>query len=417
MRNFHITTDDMLVDKWVGDYVDGLAKHEMQMDEAGVFESLPSKLTAGSGKGRTIFKDENGLKFDHLRDRAPGAPSVIKKLGKYMYGNGGKFTLIDDWAKDQASDSWSLIPKALKVFMSENRTLPSEEFWWGDHGKTREQTKLTVRPYLDDDKYRTTWTIQHAYRQRFLRGVDFKHNNRRRRVVNLARTESVDVMGIHKMDTGDLSKMTRGAAESFSLVSQVSVNDKELTYQEVPHTRIFGSYFHSQRGKGVGMFYGDDENEFVAMAEGVDVFYDSRGGAKAASMARRTRTVPSCSSISTSCHRTGSPSATARRNRTLSARPKGRPPIVRDRWADICLPQTVNPPSPSSHSPGFRGRLAVATTSAWKPVGVPVGSRRKATDATETPSSSPIMCVGRYSAAYCPLASGSMLYSRKHRRV
>ena len=39
--------------------------------------------------------------------------------------------------------------------------------------------------------------------------------------------------------------------------------------------------------------------------------------------------------------------------------------------------------------------FAVATTSERKPVGAPVGSLRSAADATEMPSSSPIMWIGR----------------------
>ena len=59
----------------------------------------------------------------------------------------------------------------------------------------------------------------------------------------------------------------------------------------------------------------------------------------------------------------------------------------------------------------------MATTSERKPVGAPVGSPRSAHEATEMPSSSPIMWIGRYSAAYLPLLSGSMAYSLKQRRA
>ena len=55
--------------------------------------------------------------------------------------------------------------------------------------------------------------------------------------------------------------------------------------------------------------------------------------------------------------------------------------------------------------------FAVATTSERKPVGAPVGSLRSAAEATEMPSSSPIMWVGRYSAMCSKVSSGSMLYS------
>ena len=59
------------------------------------------------------------------------------------------------------------------------------------------------------------------------------------------------------------------------------------------------------------------------------------------------------------------------------------------------LPQTVNPPSPSSISPARRSRFAVATTSPRNPVGAPVASPRSAADRIDTFSSRPIRGNGR----------------------
>ena len=50
--------------------------------------------------------------------------------------------------------------------------------------------------------------------------------------------------------------------------------------------------------------------------------------------------------------------------------------MATDLEAGCSLPHTVVPPSPSSTSPGFRSRLAVATTSACQPCATPVASRR-----------------------------------------
>ena len=54
---------------------------------------------------------------------------------------------------------------------------------------------------------------------------------------------------------------------------------------------------------------------------------------------------------------------------------------------------------PSSVSPALRSRFAVATTSARKPVALPVDSPRKPTDATEIPTSRPIRCQRLYRQA------------------
>ena len=80
---------------------------------------------------------------------------------------------------------------------------------------------------------------------------------------------------------------------------------------------------------------------------------------------------------------------------TLCARPSGSRPSSSERSAGVCLPQTQIAALAVEHLAGLQIRFAVATTSERKPVGAPVGSLRSAADATETPSSSPIMWIGR----------------------
>ena len=62
--------------------------------------------------------------------------------------------------------------------------------------------------------------------------------------------------------------------------------------------------------------------------------------------------------------------------------------------ASACPRRRSRPRRPAPR-PVFRFRLAVAATSERKPVGAPVGSWRSAALATEMPSSSPIMWIGR----------------------
>jgi hypothetical protein len=57
--------------------------------------------------------------------------------------------------------------------------------------------------------------------------------------------------------------------------------------------------------------------------------------------------------------------------------------------------------------------LAVAITSAWKPIGQPVGSLRRPTEATEMPTSSPIRCQRLYITECRPDGSVCSMYSSK----
>lgn len=70
------------------------------------------------------------------------------------------------------------------------------------------------------------------------------------------------------------SVIKRGAAESFSIYARVRVHGTEKTTQKMPHTRILGLYFNAQKPDvSGGAFAGDSENEFVALAEGVEFDY------------------------------------------------------------------------------------------------------------------------------------------------
>src|SRR5699024_5652278 len=84
-----------------------------------------------------------------------------------------------------------------------------------------------------------------------------------------------------------------------------------------------------------------------------------------ATVARRiSNTVSMPSTISTSFQVTTSPAGTSRISGTLWARATGRAPRATELSAEMSLPYTQKPPSPSSTSPAFRSFLAVATTSA-----------------------------------------------------
>jgi hypothetical protein len=63
----------------------------------------------------------------------------------------------------------------------------------------------------------------------------------------------------------------------------------------------------------------------------------------------------------------------------------------------------------------FQTLLATATASARHPVGPPVASPRRPTDATEMPASNPIKCQSLYRYAQRPDGSVFTLYSSKQR--
>jgi hypothetical protein len=69
-------------------------------------------------------------------------------------------------------------------------------------------------------------------------------------------------------------KMKRGVLESTSIYKTVKVFGTEVTIQDVPIHRIFGTYWQERSpGRGGSAFLGDNENEFVAMLDDIPFKY------------------------------------------------------------------------------------------------------------------------------------------------
>lgn len=249
-------------------YADNFARHSVNMYKAGLIDALP-KTMSNSG---VIATDENGKRWDHLR----GAGSIIEKLADYMRKNGGDYeNIIPDWAGQQAADSWTRGAQAGKYFYATKRPEPEKLFWWKQGiDKAKENYDQFKAKVVGFDE---TMTIWHAFNYEFMQNVDFKLNNKKKGVVKLMRTENSAVMRAYNMNKGDKKPMLRGAVESYSIWKRVTVFGTELTYQEIPHHRIFGNYMLERApGYNGAMFATDSENEFVAMSEGVDVTYAKR---------------------------------------------------------------------------------------------------------------------------------------------
>ncbi|MGQ9872305.1 hypothetical protein [Leptodesmis sp.] len=86
------------------------------------------------------------------------------------------------------------------------------------------------------------------------------------------------MMKLYKVKKGARNAViNRGAAESTSVFDVVSVTGTELTIQNVPKHRIFGTYWTEKKpGSNNSGFMGDSENEFTAMMEGIPFDYVDR---------------------------------------------------------------------------------------------------------------------------------------------
>ncbi len=99
--------------------------------------------------------------------------------------------------------------------------------------------------------------------------------NRTAKTIRLIRTEDIKVMQRYNLSVGAQNVLIpRGLAESSSLMREVYVYGSELTYQDVPHSRVFASYLYSRRPDESGAsLHSDGENEFVFIPFNIPLQY------------------------------------------------------------------------------------------------------------------------------------------------
>jgi hypothetical protein len=268
------TADVLGADKWNWDYIDGFARHSVGMRQAGIVESLPGQL-----KHQGVYvRDEHDKPWDDLR----GRDSVMYQVARYMQDNGGDYGIIQYWMGRQAGSSWSGASQAIKYYVSQQRGGDESPYYWHNGFDKAKYHYEGAVASLGKQKYDDSVQMWHAFNFEMLRNVKFARNNIRGGYVELVRTEDKAIMNNYGLKPGDKNiTMLRGGVESTSIYQTVVVAGRELTKQKVPHHRILGNYFY-ERGPGSEMspFYGDQENEFVAILDGIPFDYEGPVSAK-----------------------------------------------------------------------------------------------------------------------------------------
>jgi hypothetical protein len=255
-------------DRWKEDYVSQFTKHSLGLRSNGIIDKLPQRFDLGDDNQ---LYDESGKLFDGLRD----ADGIVKDLSDYIRDAGGSYEVIEYWADDQAGSSWSKQSKALKWQLASSRDVsPDEYFWQGGQASARKNWESVTKAF-GAQTYQESIAAFHAWNYEQLQRIEMPNNDRLGGTFQAVRTESATVManaGLSPDDSG--VTMRRGAAESFSMFSSVSVYGSEVTVQDIPHHRVFGMYTQSRSPSGpYGFFAGDHENEMVALTEGVTLNY------------------------------------------------------------------------------------------------------------------------------------------------
>jgi hypothetical protein len=292
MQSLTGTTATMIADHWKTDYLDVFCRHLTEIRARGITAALPDKLLHTG----VNVRDENGMPWDRLR----GRQSVIHEVDQYMKELGGSWDTVAFWMNAQGHSSWNGGPLPTKLWMARQREVPDDAYYWGGAGVSgaeglydRALRKLGYEAIYrqtghapasrDEERQagRVVWDgsypVLHAFTYEMLQNVDFQHNYPDQGYIRLGRTEDENVRSTYNLHVGDTKVYTHGALESTSVFQTVEVAGNNLTLQEVPHQRVLGTYlYESHPGSGLNPFWGDSENEFAAMLEGIPSHYVAR---------------------------------------------------------------------------------------------------------------------------------------------
>lgn len=275
-------------DQWNESYTSDFTKHMVGIRDAGITDKLPDVLKQkGKSKGVTLY-DKDGNEFDSLRDTG----STMVDVRDYINRAGGEYAIAEEWMAGQAGSSWSGNAQAFKWHMANQRNKPVEDAYYWHQGMDGAKSQYEDRiKKWGKARYDQTLAAWHAWNYELLSKTKLPNKNDDG-TITLLRTEDSSVMKMNGFNVGDKDLiMKRGAAESTSLVKSISVMGNELTSQRVPIHRIFGTYLYERSPEMFNdAFYGDEENEFVAMLD--DVPFDYVKGKKSTKSKKAKLAIP-----------------------------------------------------------------------------------------------------------------------------
>lgn len=257
-------------DAWNDEYIDRFAKHSMGLRKAGIVDRMPQMMQ--KSKPVYILKDENGKEFDSFR----GENSITNDLIDYINRSGGQYYWAESYLTGQSGHSWNDEPQAYKYFLSSQRLTPQDSYFWANGIEKAERLYNEISKKA---QYSETMTAYHAFSYEVFSNVELPNVDRTTQTATLIRTErKYVVQDLNGMKVGDTKIIKKGPAESTSLVKTTIVEGSEVTTQVVPIHRIVASYLPSRfKDSDSDALLGDNENEVLAMMEGIPTYYKRAG--------------------------------------------------------------------------------------------------------------------------------------------
>lgn len=257
--------------------IEKLIIYRIELKNEGISSSLPETLgldpnnPAAAEKG--LIVDANGKPFDNLRKNnlKPEGDSAAEKIEAFCASRGGDYRFVNNWLKNQSTDSWSPESRYVKNIFSSFRNVDPNKIWdgppldlkmWGlSEAESRNITTINQRDA-------ETLLMHLAFTHELLTKIDFPGKNKDG-TVTMYRTESKEVLelnGITEVSDEKEHHMNRGFDGSFSIIAPFSLQGTEITEQRMPIVLIEASFLTKRMLK-------DEEKEFVCMSDDVPFKY------------------------------------------------------------------------------------------------------------------------------------------------
>ncbi|MER5436923.1 hypothetical protein, partial [Streptomyces sp. NPDC002588] len=304
-------------DGWRPEYRSEFLRMQMLLRESGLLDDLPRELVANPNwsrdQGVVDPEDTPWALVDPANLLGPvggslrGKDGVSSKFHTWLNANGGDTDWLAAWGAEQSGGSINTEPQRFKVLISHFRPPKSPDGYhlaglngdlrddtWRSDGRDHPVTRFDPQ-HLDHKAYIRSMVAQHAFTYEVLNRVKMPNVDAEQGIVQLIRLEKRSLLEEQNggaMTPGQSVEMKRGPAESYSLLepykdatnTQTDENKPMLgpfwvTSQKVPLHRVFGTFiqsravFHGESWSEHTLFFGEGENEFLALGEGAPITY------------------------------------------------------------------------------------------------------------------------------------------------
>ncbi|MGW0860596.1 hypothetical protein ACWD3D_36475, partial [Streptomyces sp. NPDC002690] len=298
-----LRTNSLLeADGWLPEYRSEFLRMQMLLGEGDLLDGLPARLESDAGPVWALTDPTDGSPSAQrpVGGSLRGEHGVSSRFHSWVNDNGGDSDWLADWSLGQAGGSIHSSSQYFKVMVSHFRP-PQDEA--GYHmSRLDEQSSLVRSDSWQDGgrdfpvtafspAYVRSMAAQHAFTYEVLHRVQIPNVDAARGVVQLIRLEERSLFERYNETmppVGGQVQMKRGPAESYSLMEPYkdptdtdshTLGPFWVTSQEVPLHRVFGTYLQSravpkeENWSEHTLFLREDENEFLALGEGVPIVY------------------------------------------------------------------------------------------------------------------------------------------------